>query len=75
MPNFRAASANSSDELPGLGPEAANNLGQYIPVAKPDTPTYPGSDYYEIAVVEFEEKMHSDLPPTKLRGYVQLKQR
>ena len=29
-------------------------------------------DYYEIALVEYAEKMHSDLPPTKLRGYVQL---
>jgi FtsP/CotA-like multicopper oxidase with cupredoxin domain len=60
------------DTLPGLDAAGANNLGQYIPVAVPDTTTYPGSDYYEIAVVEFLEKMHSDLPPTKLRGYVQL---
>ncbi len=69
------------DTLPGLGPTAANNLGQYIPAAVPDTTTFPddpstptneGADYYEIAVVEYEEKMHSDLPPTKLRGYVQL---
>lgn len=60
------------DSLPGLGAAAANNLGQYIPVAVADTTTYPGSDYYEIAVVQFEEKMHSDLPPTLLRGYVQL---
>jgi len=30
-------------------------------------------DYYEIAAVEFNEKMHSDLPKaTHLRGYVQL---
>ncbi len=36
------------DTLPGLGPTAANNLGQYIPVAVPDTTTYPGTDYYEI---------------------------
>ena len=60
------------DTLPGLGPEGANNLGQYIPVAVPDTTTYPGSDYYEIAVVQYREQMHSDLPPTLLRGYVQL---
>ena len=60
------------DTLPGLGPTAANNLGQYIPVAQPDTTTFPDADYYEIAVVEYQEKMHSDLPPTKLRGYVQL---
>jgi FtsP/CotA-like multicopper oxidase with cupredoxin domain len=60
------------DAMPGLGPEGANALGQYIPVAVPDKTTYPGSDYYEIAVVEFTEQMHSDLPPTTLRGYVQL---
>ncbi|MEW5828724.1 MAG: multicopper oxidase domain-containing protein [Chloroflexota bacterium] len=60
------------DGLPGLGPTGANNLGQYIPVAVADQTTYPGSDYFEIALVEYEEQMHSDLPPTKLRGYVQL---
>jgi len=67
------------DTLPGLGPTAANNLGQYIPVAKADTQTFTtangfaaDADYYEIAVVQYQEKMHSDLPPTTLRGYVQL---
>ena len=60
------------DELPGVGAAAANDLGQYIPVATPDTVTYPGSDYYEIAVREYTEQLHSDLPATRLRGYVQL---
>lgn len=60
------------DTLPGLGAGAANNLGQYIPVAVPDTTSFENADYYEIAVVEYEEQMHSDLPATKLRGYVQL---
>ncbi len=60
------------DGLPGLGAVNSNNLGQYISVAVADTTTYPGADYYEIALVEYEEKMHTDLPPTKLRGYVQL---
>ena len=60
------------DTLPGLSPAGANNLGNYIPVAVPDTTTYPGSDYYEIAIVEFEQQMHSDLPKaTRLRGYAQ----
>src|SRR5690606_10025139 len=58
--------------LPGLGPSGANNLGQYIPVAVADTTSYPGSDYYEIAVVQYREQMHPDLPATLLRGYVQL---
>jgi len=60
------------DTLPGLGPDTVNNLGQYIPVAVPDTTTYPGTDYYEIAVVQYRMKFHSDLPATLLRGYVQL---
>ena len=60
------------DGLPGLGSSGVNNLGQYIPVAEADTVSYPGSDYFEIAVVEYSEQMHSDLPPTRLRGYVQL---
>ncbi len=62
------------DTLPGLTPAGANNLGQYIPVGVPDTTTYPESDYYEIAVVQYREQMHSDLPATGslLRGYVQV---
>ncbi len=59
------------DTLPGFGKANENNLKQYIPVAIPDTTTYPGSDYYEIKLVEYSEKMHSDLPATKLRGYEQ----
>jgi len=57
------------DTLPQLN--LANNLGQMIPIAAPDTTSYPGSDYYEISQVDYAEKMHSDLPQTKLRGYVQ----
>jgi len=58
------------DSLPGLN--SPNNLGQMIPIAVPDTITFPGSDYYEIAVKQYTEKMHSDLPATTLRGYVQI---
>jgi FtsP/CotA-like multicopper oxidase with cupredoxin domain len=60
------------DTLPGLGDTAANDLGEYIPVAVPDTTSYPGTDYYEIAVVQYRHKFHKDLPATLLRGYVQL---
>ncbi len=62
------------DTLAGMGAAGENNLGQYIPVGKPDTTTYPESDYYEIAVVQYRERMHSDLPAagTLLRGYVQV---
>lgn len=60
------------DKMAGLGPAGANALGQYIPVAVADTATFAGSDYYEIAVVEYAEQLHSEMPPTKHRGYVQL---
>ncbi|MBJ6750324.1 choice-of-anchor D domain-containing protein [Geomonas anaerohicana] len=60
------------DTLPGLNAGAKNNLGQYLPVAIPDTTSYPGSDYYELELGEYTEKMHSDLPPTTLRGYRQV---
>ena len=59
------------DSVPLLNADGANNLGQYIPVAIPDTTTYTGSDYYEIELGEYSEKLHSDLPPTTLRGYRQ----
>ena len=72
MPAITGGIRKFVDSLPGLDAAGANNLGQYIPVGVPDTTTYPGSDYYEIAVVQYREQMHSDLPPTLLRGYVQL---
>ncbi len=61
------------DSLAGLGPAGANNLGQYIQIATPNTTAFPGSDYYEIALVEYRARMHSDLPAAgvKMRGYVQ----
>ena len=63
------------DSLPGLTPAGANDLGQYIPIATADTTTYPGSDYYEIALVQYTKQLHKDLPlpGTLLRGYVQVK--
>ncbi len=60
------------DSLPGLGPSGANDLGQYMVIASPDNSTYPGCDYYEIGLVQYTEKMHTDLPPTLLEGYVQI---
>ena len=72
------------DALPGLTSAGANNIGQYIPVANatanqnaadgyaPLTWAGPEADYYWIGVIQYTEQMHSDLPPTTLRGYVQL---
>ncbi|CAG0990120.1 multicopper oxidase domain-containing protein [Geobacter sp.] len=61
--------------------DATNNLGQYIPLAVPDTTTFTTAngfadeaDYYVIAVVQHRERMNSSLPAqgTLLREYVQL---
>jgi FtsP/CotA-like multicopper oxidase with cupredoxin domain len=76
------------DRLPGLTSAGANLLvtpnrlgtpgttdGQYIPLGVPEnfaTPSLPESDYYVIGLVEYYERMHTDLPPTRHRGYVQL---
>jgi FtsP/CotA-like multicopper oxidase with cupredoxin domain len=64
------------DPLPNLyisGVSAVPVPGsQYIPVAVPNTATYPGSDYYEIELGEYTQSMHSDLTAdTRLRGYRQ----
>jgi FtsP/CotA-like multicopper oxidase with cupredoxin domain len=64
-------------------PNQANDLGNMLPVAVPDTTTFPGSDYYEISLVQYRQQLHKDLPAvqgtwpnqtgggTLLRGYVQ----
>ncbi len=69
------ALAKFVDPLPGLyvsGVSPAPAAGtKYIPVAVPDQTTYSGSDYYEIEVGQYTEKMHRDLQPTTLRGYRQ----
>lgn len=62
------------DPLPLLkDPRQALAGEAYIPLAISDTVSYPGSDYYVMGVVEYAQRMHSDLPKaTTLRGYVQL---
>ena len=50
--------------------DAFKDLKNFI--ATPDTTTFPGSDYYEIALVQYSEKLSSALNPTLLRGYFQL---
>ena len=56
---------------PLLGAATLNTLGQYIPVGIADD-SYAGADYYEIGLVQYRQQFHSQLPPTLLRGYVQL---
>jgi len=61
------------DTLPGLGAANANNLGQFIPIANAiSNPLFPNDDYYELAVVEYAQQVHSDLPATTFRGYKDL---
>ena len=56
--------------MAGLGPANVNQIRQYIPIAVPDTTTYPGCDFYNLGVIESSKKMHPNLAkPTQLRGY------
>jgi FtsP/CotA-like multicopper oxidase with cupredoxin domain len=42
-------------------------------IATPDPNVFPGSDYYEIALVQYTQSLSpSNLPATTLRGYVQV---
>lgn len=80
LPGIPGITTYTTATAPAGSPAGANNLGQYIPVAVPQknwvnpvTGTTTTDDYYEIAAVEYSEKMHSDLPKaTHLRGYVQI---
>ncbi|HET7831331.1 MAG TPA: choice-of-anchor D domain-containing protein [Gallionella sp.] len=71
------------DVLPsiaGLAPtsNAGAGVGNQIPLASPvkwvdGNGVTTNDDYYEIAVVEYTQRLHSDLvKPTRLRGYVQI---
>jgi len=61
-----------------IGPPFTGGIHKFVdplanlPIANPDTTTFPGSDYYVIALQQYTQKLHTDLPPTTLRGYVQL---
>ena len=61
--------------LPGLGPSAKNEIGQYIPLATKHSVNFAGkaTDLYNVAVARFNELMHPDLPgKTTFFGYVDL---
>jgi spore coat protein A len=55
--------------LPGLGRDAANNMGNYIPMLSPDTAAFPGTDYYEIVARQFTQTVHPHVGPTRFWGY------
>ena len=44
-------------------------FGIDIPLATPNTTTYAGVDYYQIAMRQFTDTLHPALGPTTLRGY------
>jgi spore coat protein A len=61
--------------LPGLGPAAKNEIGQYIPLATKHTINFAGkaTDLYDVAVTQFSQQMHPDLPEkTNFFGYTDL---
>ena len=66
------------DPATGLALSGSGGIRKFVDtlpslqVAKADTTTYPGSDYYEIGLVQYTQKLHTDLNPTNLRGYVQI---
>ena len=82
VPNFAVSPPlrKFKDAMAGLTAANQNGLGQYIPVAVSDPNKFPGSDYYEIGLKQYQEQMHSDLPTkgsgvaTRLRGYYQKNQ-
>ena len=64
-----------TDPLPGLCvPPACPTTGKYIPLAVPEVKTYNGveADEYVIGLVQYRTSFSSSLPPTLVRGYVQL---
>ncbi|HET7820741.1 MAG TPA: multicopper oxidase domain-containing protein [Ornithinibacter sp.] len=71
------------DDLPGLcSPPACPATGKYLPTAVPqvkkytDTSVTPNrdvaADEYVIGLVQYRTSFSSDLPPTLVRGYVQI---
>ncbi len=68
--------------VPGLAPTTNAGSGsmaltgsKYIPLAVPKVWPTDSADYYHLAMVEYQEQMHSDLPKASvLRGYVQIEE-
>ena len=61
--------------LPGLGPSAKNEIGQYIPLATKHSIKFAGktTDVYNLAVTQFSQRVHPDLPGrTNFFGYTDL---
>ena len=85
VPNYANSPALTKfiDPLPGVKMNGAAVAGFYnnagglnIPIALAETTLPVGvpndAAYYEIALVDYTQTMHTELGPTKLRGYVQI---
>jgi len=59
--------------LPGLGPDGANEIGNYVPVLSPDTTTFPGTDYYDVVASQFTQTLHPSIGETRFWGYADAK--
>jgi spore coat protein A len=58
--------------LPGVGPSAQNEIGQYLPLATKSGTNFAGiaTDSYDLAAGSFSQQMHPDLPgKTTFFGY------
>ncbi|MGE5377790.1 MAG: hypothetical protein ACM3XO_22245, partial [Bacteroidota bacterium] len=68
------------DDLPGLcdpsgvAAPVCPTTGKYIPLAVPEHVMYNGveADQYVIGLVQYRTQFSSDIPPTLVRGYVQI---
>jgi spore coat protein A, manganese oxidase len=61
--------------LPGLGPAAQNEIGQYVPLATKHSIKFAGApaDLYNVGVTQFSQLMHPDLPgKTDFFGYTDM---
>jgi spore coat protein A len=59
-----------SPALLKFGPDQPLRLfGPDIPIAAPDTSTYPGVDYYNIVMGSYTDRLHPSLADTTLYGY------
>ena len=76
LPGIGAPDPNSTvkncKNYPVSWPNASECTTAYMPIAVPDTTTYPGSDYYVIGLKDYYQQFSPDLPPTRLRGYFQI---
>lgn len=72
MPCNPGATGSGCPEVPQSADPATAD--KFVPLAVPESKTYTGeqADQYVIGLVQYRTRFSSDLPPTLVRGYVQL---